>query len=108
MANAPTLAGQSLPAHVPLQAAAKTHRRRRGVDCRPCAVLMNHATGIRVFEIVEKLARYLHAFATHMQGLAMATDGGSVTVLSHPSLQGISSGSGLSGSTGWRNLASSH
>ena len=36
----------------------------------------------------------------HMQALAMAA-GGSVTVLSHPSLQGIASGSGISGSTAW-------
>jgi RecA-family ATPase len=42
----------------------------------------------------------VYAFATHMQALAMVADG-SVTVLSHPSLQGISSGSGISGSTAW-------
>jgi RecA-family ATPase len=42
----------------------------------------------------------VYAFANHMQALAMAT-GGSVTVLSHPSLSGIASGSGLSGSTAW-------
>ena len=30
------------------------------------------------------------------------TGGGSVTTLSHPSLAGIASGSGLSGSTGWQ------
>jgi len=36
----------------------------------------------------------------HMQALAMVA-GGSVMVLSHPSLQGISSGSGISGSTAW-------
>jgi RecA-family ATPase len=36
----------------------------------------------------------------HMQALAMVA-GGSVTVLSHPSLQGIASGSGISGSTAW-------
>jgi RecA-family ATPase len=36
----------------------------------------------------------------HMQKLAMVA-GGSVTVLSHPSLAGISSGSGISGSTAW-------
>jgi RecA-family ATPase len=42
----------------------------------------------------------VYAFAMHMQALAMAA-GGSVTVLSHPSLQGISSGSGISGSTAW-------
>jgi RecA-family ATPase len=42
----------------------------------------------------------VYAFAMHMQALAMVA-GGSVTVLSHPSLQGINSGSGLSGSTAW-------
>src|SRR5436190_2721054 len=35
-----------------------------------------------------------------MQALAMVAEG-SVTVLSHPSLSGINSGSGLSGSTAW-------
>src|SRR5580700_5742268 len=42
----------------------------------------------------------VYAFAMHMQALAMVA-GGSVTVLSHPSLAGIASGSGLSGSTAW-------
>jgi RecA-family ATPase len=42
----------------------------------------------------------VYAFAMYMQKLATVA-GGSVTVLSHPSLQGISSGSGLSGSTAW-------
>jgi len=42
----------------------------------------------------------VYAFAMHMQALAMVA-GGAVTVLSHPSLQGMSSGSGLSGSTAW-------
>jgi RecA-family ATPase len=42
----------------------------------------------------------VYAFAMHMQALAMVADG-SVTILSHPSLQGINSGSGLSGSTAW-------
>jgi AAA domain/Primase C terminal 2 (PriCT-2) len=41
----------------------------------------------------------VYAFAQHMQALAMVAQG-SVTVLSHPSLQGISSGSGI-GSTAW-------
>ena len=36
----------------------------------------------------------------HMQALAMVARG-SVTVLSHPSLQGIASGTGISGSTAW-------
>lgn len=42
----------------------------------------------------------VYGFAMHMQALAMVA-GGSVTVLSHPSLQGINSGSGISGSTAW-------
>jgi RecA-family ATPase len=42
----------------------------------------------------------VYAFAMHMQALAMVA-GGSVTVLSHPSLQGITSGTGISGSTAW-------
>jgi RecA-family ATPase len=36
----------------------------------------------------------------HMQALAMVA-GGSVTILSHPSLTGISTDTGLSGSTAW-------
>jgi RecA-family ATPase len=42
----------------------------------------------------------VYAFAMHMQALAMVADG-SVTVLSHPSLSGISDGRGFSGSTAW-------
>jgi RecA-family ATPase len=42
----------------------------------------------------------VYAFANFMQALAMVA-GGSVTVLSHPSLSGITSGSGISGSTAW-------
>jgi RecA-family ATPase len=42
----------------------------------------------------------VYGFANHMQALAMVA-GGSVTVLSHPSLAGINSGSGISGSTAW-------
>jgi RecA-family ATPase len=42
----------------------------------------------------------VYAFMRHMQALA-GVSGGSVTVLSHPSLVGIQSGSGLSGSTAW-------
>jgi hypothetical protein len=35
-----------------------------------------------------------------MQALAMVA-GGAVTILAHPSLQGMNTGSGLSGSTAW-------
>jgi RecA-family ATPase len=44
----------------------------------------------------------VYGFAQHMQALAMVA-GASVTVVSHPSLQGMSSGSGISGSTAWHN-----
>ena len=40
----------------------------------------------------------VYGFASHMQALAMVAGGG-VTILSHPSLSGINSGSGISGST---------
>jgi len=42
----------------------------------------------------------VYGFASHMQALAKAA-GGAVTILSHPSLSGIASGSGISGSTAW-------
>jgi RecA-family ATPase len=42
----------------------------------------------------------VYAFCNHMQALAQVA-GGSVTVLSHPSLAGINNGSGISGSTAW-------
>jgi RecA-family ATPase len=42
----------------------------------------------------------VYAFANHMQAIAMVANG-SVTVLSHPSLAGMASGSGISGSTAW-------
>ena len=42
----------------------------------------------------------VYGFAMHLQALAKVSDG-SVTVLSHPSLAGMSSGSGISGSTAW-------
>ena len=42
----------------------------------------------------------VYAFAMHMQALAMVASG-AVTVLSHPSLTGINTGTGLSGSTAW-------
>jgi RecA-family ATPase len=42
----------------------------------------------------------VYAFANHMQALAKVANG-SVTILSHPSLAGMASGSGISGSTAW-------
>jgi RecA-family ATPase len=54
----------------------------------------------RVFAGSEIDRVQVYAFAMHIQALAMVADG-SVTVLSHPSLHGISSGTGISGSTAW-------
>jgi RecA-family ATPase len=42
----------------------------------------------------------VYAFAMYMQAVAKAAQG-SVTILSHPSLAGMASGSGISGSTAW-------
>jgi RecA-family ATPase len=42
----------------------------------------------------------VYGFAMHMQAMAMVA-AGAVTILSHPSLSGINSGSGISGSTAW-------
>jgi RecA-family ATPase len=46
----------------------------------------------------------VYGFMRHMQALAAVADG-SVTVLAHPSLSGIASGSGMSGSTAWHGAA---
>jgi RecA-family ATPase len=45
---------------------------------------------------------HVYGFAQHMQALAMVARA-SVTVLSHPSLMGMTTGSGISGSTAWHN-----
>jgi RecA-family ATPase len=54
----------------------------------------------RAFAGAENDRVQVYGFASHMQALAMVA-GGSVTILSHPSLSGINSGSGISGSTAW-------
>jgi RecA-family ATPase len=54
----------------------------------------------RVFAGSEIDRVQVYAFAMHMQALAMVAEG-SVTVLSHPSLTGIATGTGISGSTAW-------
>ena len=55
-----------------------------------------------VFQGNENARCEVTAFFVHMRALALRS-GGSVTVLAHPSLYGMSSGSGLSGSTAWHN-----
>jgi RecA-family ATPase len=59
------------------------------IDCLTRAFAGNEIDRVQVY-----------AFAMHMQALSMVASS-SVTVLSHPSLQGIASGSGISGSTAW-------
>ena len=54
----------------------------------------------RIFSGNEIDRTQVYALVGHAQALCAAS-GGSVTILSHPSLAGISSGSGLSGSTAW-------
>jgi len=67
-------------------------------DIKPVNISID--TLSRVFAGNEIDRVQVYAFAMHMQALAMVA-GGSVTVLSHPSLAGIASGSGISGSTAW-------
>jgi DNA polymerase len=54
----------------------------------------------RIFSGNEIDRTQVYGLVGHAQALA-SVSGGSVTILSHPSLAGISSGSGLSGSTAW-------
>jgi RecA-family ATPase len=70
-------------------------------DIKPKNISIDTLT--RAFAGNELDRNQVHEFATYMQRLAYVTDGGCVTILSHPSLAGIASGSGLSGSTAWHN-----
>jgi RecA-family ATPase len=54
----------------------------------------------RIFAGNEMDRTQVYGLVGHAQALALAS-GGSVTLLTHPSLQGIRSGSGYSGSTAW-------
>ena len=54
----------------------------------------------RIFAGNEMDRTQVYGLVGHAQALALAS-GGSVTFLTHPSLQGIRSGSGYSGSTAW-------
>jgi hypothetical protein len=55
-----------------------------------------------VFAGNENIRPFAKHFVGMLRGLAIAT-GCAVLLLGHPSLSGLSSGSGLSGSTGWNN-----
>lgn len=67
-------------------------------DVRPVNISLD--TLSHVFAGNELVRTEVYAFATLMRALAR-TAGGSVTVLAHPSLSGMASGSGISGSTAW-------
>ena len=67
-------------------------------DIKPKNISIDCLTRVFAGNEIDRVQVY--AFAMHMQALAMVSSG-SVTVLSHPSLQGIASGSGISGSTAW-------
>jgi hypothetical protein len=71
-------------------------------DAAPVPVLGNMTATIAFTNEQWQAIERAYTFAMHMQKLAMVATG-SVTVLSHPSLQGMASGSGLSGSTAWHN-----
>jgi RecA-family ATPase len=68
------------------------------IDIKPKNISID--TLSRAFAGNEVDRAQVYQFASHMQALAMAA-GGSVTILSHPSLAGMASGSGISGSTAW-------
>jgi RecA-family ATPase len=67
-------------------------------DIKPINISIDTLT--RAFSGSEIDRVQVYAFANHMQALALVA-GGSVTILSHPSLTGVQSGSGISGSTAW-------
>jgi RecA-family ATPase len=67
-------------------------------DIKPINISIDTLT--RAFSGSEIDRVQVYAFANHMQALALVADG-SVTILSHPSLSGVQSGSGISGSTAW-------
>jgi RecA-family ATPase len=67
-------------------------------DIKPKNISIDSLTRSFVGNELDRVEVY--AFAMHLQALAMVAEG-SVTVLSHPSLKGIDSGTGISGSTAW-------
>jgi RecA-family ATPase len=67
-------------------------------DIKPINISIDTLT--RAFAGSEIDRVQVYQFAFHMQALAEVANG-SVTVLAHPSLAGIASGSGISGSTAW-------
>jgi RecA-family ATPase len=73
---------------------------KTALDIRPRLIVIDNSAD--VFGGNENDRAQVRQFITVLRGLAMTADAG-VLLTSHPSLTGISSGSGLSGSTGWNN-----
>jgi RecA-family ATPase len=67
-------------------------------DLKPINISIDPLTRAFAGNEIDRVQVY--GFAMHMQALALVA-GGSVTVVSHPSLQGIASKSGISNSTAW-------
>ena len=77
-----------------------TRLREAALDIKPKFIVLDNSADI--FGGSENDRAQVRQFITILRGLAMAANAG-VLLTSHPSLTGISSGSGLSGSTGWNN-----
>jgi RecA-family ATPase len=71
-----------------------------GCDIRPKLIVIDNAAD--VFAGNENDRAHVRQFVNQLRGLAMQADAG-VLMTSHPSLTGMSTGTGLSGSTAWHN-----
>jgi RecA-family ATPase len=77
-----------------------TQLQESAIEIRPKLIVLDNSADIYAGN--ENDRSEVRQFITLLRGLAMAA-GASVLLTSHPSLTGINSGTGLSGSTGWNN-----
>jgi RecA-family ATPase len=70
------------------------------IDINPVAVMIDTVSDVFGGNEIDR--GHVTQFIKQLQGLAMEATC-SVSILAHPSIQGMTSGSGLSGSTGWHN-----
>ena len=75
--------------------------RRDALRIRPRLITLD--TAADVFVGNENSRAQTRAFINILRGLAIQTGDAAVALASHPSLTGISTGSGLSGNTAWHN-----
>jgi len=71
-------------------------------DLKPRLIIIDNSAD--VFAGNENDRAQVRQFVTMLRGMAVAANAGLV-LTSHPSISGINSGSGMSGSTGWHNSA---